>query len=108
MLEEDWIIKWKCLIDKISHLIERNGKKMVILNVEAQIDSKKQFEQYQKTCESVKDRLEAVVTTSLPGEERIFWPNQDVQFYIKEGLEKIQSTGNLEIIQEILGVDLYL
>ncbi|GAG82801.1 unnamed protein product, partial [marine sediment metagenome] len=101
MLEEDWIIKWKIVIDKISHLIERDGKEMVILNVKAQIDSKRQFEQYQKTCESVKDRFEAVVTTSLPGEERIFWPNKDVQFYIKEGVEKIQSTGNFEIIQKI-------
>jgi len=106
MIEEDWIIKWKFLIDKISHLIKRDGKEIVILNVEAQIDSKRQFEQYQKTCESVKDRLEAVVTTSLPGEERIFWPYQDVQFYIKEGVEKIQSTGNLLVIQEILNLDL--
>jgi len=106
MLEEDWIVRWKFIIDKISHLIKRDGRKMVILNVEAQIDSKRQFEQYQKTCESVKDRFEAVVTTSLPGEERIFWPNQDVQFYIKEGVEKIQSTGNLEAIQEILSMDL--
>jgi len=105
-LEENWIIKWKFLINRISHLIEKDGKKMVILNVEAQIDSKRQFEQYQKTCESVKDRFEAVVTTSLPGEERIFWPYQDVQFYIKEGVEKIQSTGNFEIIQEILNTDL--
>lgn len=106
MLEEKWILKWKSLIDIISHLIERDGKEMVILNVEAQIDSKRQFEQYQKTCGSVKDRFEAVVATSLPGEERIFWPNQDVQFYIKEGVEKIQSTGNFEIIQEILNTDL--
>jgi len=106
MVEKDLIIKWKFLIDKISHLIEREGKKMVILNVEAQIDSKRQFEQYKKTCESVKDRFEAVVSTSLPGEERIFWPYQDVQFYIKEGAEKIQSTGNLEVIQEILSMAL--
>jgi len=106
MIEENWIIKWKFLIDKISHLIERDGKKMVIFNVEAQIDSKRQFEQYRKTCESVKDRFEAVVSTSLPREERIFWPNQDVQFYIKEGAEKIQSTGNLEVIQEILSMAL--
>jgi len=106
MVEKDLIIKWKFLIDKISHLIEREGKKMVILNVEAQIDSKRQFEQYRKTCESVKDRFEAVVSTSLPGEERIFWPYQDVQFYIKEGAEKIQSTGNLEVIQEILSMAL--
>ena len=91
MLEEDWIIKWKFLIYKISHLIEENGKKIVILNVEAQIDSKRQFEQYQKTCESVKDRFEAVVITSLPGEERIFWPYQDVQFYIKKAKKKFNQ-----------------
>jgi len=106
MLEEDWIIKWKIVIDKISHLIERDGKEMVILNVKAQIDSERQFEQYQKTCESVRDRFEAVVTTSILGEERIFWVYQDVQFYIKEGLEKIQSTGNIEVIQKILNTDL--
>lgn len=106
MIEEDWIIKWKFLIDKISYLIEKNGRKMVIFNVEAQIDSKRQFEQYRKTCESLKDRFEAVVTTSLPGEERIFWPYQDVQFYVKDDVERIQSTGNLEVIQEIFNLDL--
>ena len=42
----------------------------------------------------VKNLFEAVVTTSLPEEERIFWPYHDMQFYIEEGKENVQVTGN--------------
>jgi len=51
----------------------------------------------------VKDIFETVVTTSLPGEERIFWPCKDVQFYIIEGKQKVHSTGNFDIIKQIVG-----
>ena len=48
----------------------------------------------EETCEIVKGIFEAVVTASLPGEERIFWPYKDVQFYIIIGKQKIHSTSN--------------
>lgn len=94
--------KWEFIIKKISLLIEEKGKKLIVLNVEAQIDPNKQYKKYQEVCEISKDKFEVVVTTSLPGEERIFWPNQDVQFYIREGSDKINSTGNYDIIQKII------
>jgi len=37
------------------------------------------------------------------GEERIFWPFKDAQFYIREGEEKVQSTGNFNNIKQIIG-----
>ncbi len=42
----------------------------------------------------MKDRKEVVVTAGLPGEERIFWPYEDVQFYIREGDPKVHFPGN--------------
>ena len=96
------MVKWQYVIDKISRLISAEGKKIVILNVEAQRDPKSQFEKYQATCETVKETFEAVVTASLPGEERIFWPYKNAQFYIVDGEEKVRSTGNLENIKQIL------
>ena len=96
------MVKWQYIIDRISGLISAEGKKIVVYNVEAERASKRQFEKYQATCETVKNIFEAVVTTSLPGEERIFWPNKDVQFYIREGEEKVQSTGNFDIIKQIV------
>ena len=72
--DKDWMIKWKYIIDKISQLISAEGKEIVVFNVEAEKDAHMQFEKYQVTCKTVKSIFEAVVTTSLPGEERIFWP----------------------------------
>ena len=54
------------------------------------------------TVKKVKKKIEVVVTTSLPGEERIFWPFKDVQFYIRVGEEKVGTTGNPQALQEIL------
>lgn len=102
MSSNDWMVKWQYVIDKISRLITTEGKKIVIFNVEAERDSKSQFEKYQAMCDIVTNRFEAVVTTSLPGEERIFWPYKDAQFYIIEGVEKVKSTGNFENIKQIL------
>ena len=99
----DWMVKWQYIIDKISQIITAEGKKIVIFNVEAEIDSKAQFKKYQETCKTVKNMFEAVVTASLPGEERIFWPYKDAQFYIIEGIEKIKTTGNFDNIKQILG-----
>ncbi len=97
------MVKWRFIIDKISQLISAQGKKIVVFNVEAEREPRSQFEKYKATCESVKDIFEAVVTTSLPGEERIFWPCKDVQFYIIEGKQKVHSTGNFDIIKQIMG-----
>jgi len=99
----DWIVKWQYIIDKISQVITAEGKKIVIFNVEAERDPKSQFEKYEATCETVKNTFEAVVTASLPGEERIFWPYKDVQFYIGMDEEKVRTTGNFDNIKQILG-----
>ena len=96
------MVKWQFIIDRISQLINAEGKKIVVFNVEAERDPKTQFEKYQATCETVTNMFEAVVTTSLPGEERIFWPYKDVQFYIIDGEEKVKSTGNFDIIAQII------
>jgi len=58
-----------------------------------------------QAVEFVRDKVECVVSTSLPGEERIFWPFYDVQFYIRDGKEAISSTGNPEVIQKVFSVD---
>ena len=97
------MVKWQFIIDRISQLINTEGNKIVVFNVEAERDTKKQFEKYRATCETVKDMVEAVVTTSLPGEERIFWPYKEVQFYIIDGEEKVKSTGNFDVIKQIVG-----
>ena len=97
------MVKWEYIIEKISRLISAEGKKIVVFNVKAERDAERQFEKYQNTCETVKDIFEAVVTASFPGEERIFWPFKDAQFYIREGEEKVQSTGNFENIKQIIG-----
>ena len=96
------MVKWQYVIDKISQLITAEGSKIVIFNVEAERDPKAQFEKYQATCETVKNMFEAVVTASLPGEERIFWPYKDVQFYIVLDEQKVQTTGNFDNIKQIL------
>lgn len=102
MSKNDWMVKWQYIIDKISRLISAEGKKIVVFNVEAQKDPAEQFQRYEETCESVKNMFEAVVTASLPGEERIFWPYKDAQFYIIEGVEKVKTTGNIDNIKKIL------
>ena len=94
--------KWEYIIEKISQLISAEGKRIVVFNVEAGKDIKKQFENYQVMCEVVKNIFEAVVTTSLPGEERIFWPNKNTQFYIREGEKNVKTTGDFENIKQIL------
>jgi len=97
-----WLIKRQFIIERISLLIENKGRKIIMLNVEAQIDPNKQFKKYKEVCEISKDKFEVVVTTNLLREERILWPNQDVQFYIKERSDKINSTGNYNPIQKII------
>ena len=78
---------------------------MVLVNVEAGEDPKEQFEKYMAAVELVRNKIECVVSTSLPGEERIFWPFYDVQFYIGDGKEAISSTGNSEVIQKVFSFD---
>ena len=83
-------------------MIRDHGKEIVVINVEAMPDPQEQFKRYEMACETVKKTYEAVVTTSMLGEERIFWVYRDVQFYTREGEEKVHMTGNRENIQEIL------
>lgn len=97
------MVKWQYIIDKISQSISAEGKEIVVFNVEAERNPEQQFKKYQATCEAVKNMFEAVVTASLPGEERIFWPYKDAQFYIREGKEKVETTGNFDNIKQILG-----
>ena len=99
--DSSWQVRWMFLIERLKELIAKEGKQIIVYNVEAQPNPEKQYKQYMKMCEKVKHCVEAVVTTGLPGEERIFWPYRDVQFYIRDGYEKIQSTGNNEIIQQV-------
>jgi len=99
------MVKWQFLIDRLGALIGQEGKKLVLLNVEAMRNPKKQFKKYNQTVESVRNRIECVVTTSLPGEERVFWPYNDVQFYIRDGKDAISSTGNPIWIQKVFSHD---
>jgi len=46
---QDWMVKWRFIIDKISQLISAQGKKIVVFNVEAERDPRSQFEKYQAT-----------------------------------------------------------
>ena len=78
---------------------------MVLINIEVRENLKEQFEMYQKTCELVKANFEMVVSTGLPGEERIFWPHQDIQFYIREGKEKVSITGDPKAYKMITEID---
>ena len=103
-IDKSWQVKWIFLIERLKELIAKEGKQIVVYNVEAQPNPKKQYKEYMRMCEKVKHCIEAVVTTELPGEERIFWPYRDVQFYIRDGDEKIHSTGSYEVIQEVFNV----
>ena len=69
----------------IEVLISQEGKKLVLINVEADRSPKKQFDEYLQAVELVREKVECVVSTSLPGEERIFWPFYDVQFCFRDG-----------------------
>ena len=95
------MVKWQYIIKKITQLVRAEGKEIVIFNVEAERDPKSQFEKYQATCETVKNIFEAV-SASFPGEERIFWPYKNAQFYVREGEEKVHVTGNFDNIKQIL------
>jgi hypothetical protein len=101
--EPEWLQKWMALIEKIGGYMERTiGKKIVVVNVEAGPDPQENYDRYMEACRVVKDAPEIVVAVSLPGEVRIFWVNQDVQFYIHDGKEKVHVTGNLEVFQDFL------
>jgi len=103
--DEAWKVKFEFLIQRLGDLISQEGKKMVLINMEAGADPNIQFEKYMEAVELVRNQVECVVSTSLPGEERIFWPYHDVQFYIRDNKEAISSTGNSEIIQKVFSND---
>ena len=91
--------KFEFLIQRLEALVSQEGKELVFINVEAERNPKEQFEKYMQAVELVRSRVECVVSTSLPGEERVFWPFYDIQFYIREDKEAISLTGSPEIIQ---------
>lgn len=98
------MVKFELLIDRLGALISQEGKRLVLVNVEAGRDPKEQFDKYMEAVELVRDKVECIVSTSLPGEERIFWPFYDVQFYIRGDKEAISSTGNPEVIQRVFNI----
>jgi len=104
-VKEAWLEKFEFLIQRLKDLVSQEGKKLVLVNIEAGRDPKKQFDKYMQAVELVRDKVECVVSTSLPGEERIFWPFHDVQFYIRDDKEAISATGSPEIIQKVSSVD---
>lgn len=91
---------WNIIIQKISAIIKGAGNQPKVINIDARRDPNEQYAMYMHTCEMVKGAPEVLVTTGLPGEERIFWPNQDVQFYILED-GRVKSTGNRSMIERI-------
>jgi len=95
------MVKFEFLIQRLGALVFQEGKELVLINVEVERNPKKQFDKYMQTVELVRNKVECVVSTSLPGEERIFWPFYDVQFYIRDDKEAISFTGNPEIINKV-------
>ncbi len=104
-VKEAWLVKFEFLIQRLKDLVSQEGKKLVLVNVEAGRNPKKQIDKYMEAVELVRDKIECVVSTSLPGEERIFWPFHDVQFCIRDDKEAISTTGNPEVIQKVFNVD---
>ncbi len=102
---EAWEVKFEFLIQRLGALISQEGKKLVLINVEAEREPKEQFDKYMQAVELVRDKVECVVSASLPGEERVFWPFYDVQFYIRDDKEANSATGNSEIIQKVFSND---
>ena len=53
--EEPFTEYFQAIINRIGQLIAKEGREIEVLNVQADIDVKKQYEKCQKVCESVKD-----------------------------------------------------
>lgn len=79
---------FQAIIDQIRHLVAKEGKKIKVLNIKEGVDANEQFKKCEQLCKSVKNRLESVVTTSVPGEERIYWPYKNIQFSIRGGNQR--------------------
>ena len=101
--ELEWTVKWEYIIERIKlYMARKTGKELVVMNIEAGPDPNDNYKRFMEACQVVKSAYEVVVTVSLPGEERIFWVNQNIQFYILEDSEKVHVTGNQEIFKEIM------
>ena len=99
----EWTEKWIAIIKMISEYMEKTmGKKISVMNIKSGPDPQENYKRFIETCQVVKNCPEIVVTISLPGEERIFWVNQDVQFYIREGDPKLHATVSQEVLNKIL------
>jgi hypothetical protein len=97
-----WKEKWLLIITKIKKYLESLGGKAVVINIDIHLDTQKQYEIYMRTIDEMKERVEVIITTGLPDEERIFWPYGGIQFYIREEDEKVHITGNSDIVKRIL------
>ena len=97
-----WKEIWMGIIQKIDTYLKTMGREVVVINIDARLDVQEQYEMYMATVEEMKERMEVVVTTGLPGEERIFWAYGNVQFYIREGEEKVHFTGDQEAAHKII------
>lgn len=98
--EARWI-KFDFLTNRLKDLIAQEGKQMVLINVAAEKDPNIQYERYMHAVEIVRDKVDCIVSTRLPREERVFWPFYYVQFYIEDGKKAISSTGDSAIIQRV-------
>lgn len=87
------------LIGRLRELIAREGKKISLIVIKPDVNKVKQMRRFLKACESKSAKVEAVVTTSLPGEEQVVWPFHNIQFYIREGIEEIDCTGNPDAVR---------
>jgi hypothetical protein len=81
--------------------IKSKGGEIAVTLIPASLDTAKQYKAYEAACEAAKDMLNIVVCTSLPDQERIFWPYGDVEWYI--GIDEAFCTGNEEVMKAIWG-----
>ena len=56
-VKEPWLVKWELLIDRIGKLIEREGRKMVVMNIEAMQNPKNSLRNTWQRLKRLKRRL---------------------------------------------------
>lgn len=84
IVNEGWMTKFGFLIQIIEVLISQEDKELVLINIKTDRSPEEQFDKYMRAVGLVREKVECVVSTSLPGEERLFWPFYDVQFNFRE------------------------
>lgn len=102
--KEFWKVSFKYMMDQMGKLLGKEGKSLHAYNVDAHWDQKSQYFTFMDTVDKLKDKDDCIVTSSLPGGERIFWPYYDTQFFIRDKEERIYFKGNSEIIRNVLDI----